>query len=121
MKNVLVTGASGFIGSFLIEHGLEKGYNVFAAMRKSSSKKYLQQKRINFVHIDLSNKSSLIETFKKHKKTNGGFEYVIHNAGLTRAVNKDDFLKVNHDYTRNLIEALMESDSLPKKFMGLVC
>ena len=30
MKNVLVTGADGFIGSHLVEHLLEKGYGVKA-------------------------------------------------------------------------------------------
>ena len=31
---VLVTGASGFIGSFLVEKGLELGYDVWAGIRR---------------------------------------------------------------------------------------
>ena len=34
--NLLITGASGFIGSHLIEEAMLQEYNVFAAVRKSS-------------------------------------------------------------------------------------
>lgn len=37
--NILITGASGFIGSFVVEEALRRGMNVWAAMRKTSSKK----------------------------------------------------------------------------------
>jgi nucleoside-diphosphate-sugar epimerase len=36
-KKVLVTGADGFIGSHLVEHLLEKGYNVKAFIYYNSS------------------------------------------------------------------------------------
>lgn len=53
MKNIgnmkiLVTGASGFIGSFLVEGGLERGMQVWAGVRQNSSRKYLQDERIRF-------------------------------------------------------------------------
>ena len=32
-KKVLVTGASGFIGSFLVEGGLERGMQTWAGIR----------------------------------------------------------------------------------------
>lgn len=41
-KKVLVTGASGFIGSFLVEAGLERDMQVWAGVRKSSSRRYLR-------------------------------------------------------------------------------
>ena len=46
-KKILVTGASGFIGSFLVEGALERGMQVWAGVRKSSSRKYLQDPRIH--------------------------------------------------------------------------
>lgn len=46
-KKILVTGASGFIGSFLVEGALERGMQVWAGVRKSSSRKYLQDSRIH--------------------------------------------------------------------------
>lgn len=45
-KKILVTGASGFIGSFLVEGALERGMQVWAGVRKSSSRKYLDRKSV---------------------------------------------------------------------------
>ena len=44
--NILITGASGFIGSFIVEEALRRGFETWAAVRKSSSRAYLQA-RIN--------------------------------------------------------------------------
>ena len=49
--SILVTGASGFIGSFIVEEALNQGYEVWAGVRSSSSRKYLQDKRIRFTLI----------------------------------------------------------------------
>lgn len=45
-EKILVTGASGFIGSFLVEGGLQRDMQVWAGIRKSSSRRYLQDERI---------------------------------------------------------------------------
>ena len=45
MDKILVTGASGFIGSFIVEEALNRGMEVWAAVRKSSSKEYLQDRK----------------------------------------------------------------------------
>ena len=47
-KRILITGASGFIGSFLVEKALEEGYETWAGVRKSSSREYLKDDRIQF-------------------------------------------------------------------------
>ncbi len=41
----------------------------------------------------------------------------IHIAGLTKALRKSDFDRVNYLYTRNLVEALIETDSVPDSFV----
>ena len=33
MKKVLITGANGFVGSFMVEEAIRRGYDVYAAMR----------------------------------------------------------------------------------------
>ena len=48
---ILITGASGFIGSFIVEEALNQGFDVWAGVRGTSSRKYLQDKRIYFAHI----------------------------------------------------------------------
>ena len=56
---ILITGASGFIGSFLCETAINKGYETWAAMRTRSSKKWLKSPELNFITLDLSDKSIL--------------------------------------------------------------
>jgi nucleoside-diphosphate-sugar epimerase len=117
MKNILITGASGFIGSFLAEEALARGLNVFAGIRSSSSRKYLQDPRLRFAEIDFSSASSIRKFLEEKKKEGVTFDYVIHNAGVTKARKKEDFYTVNCDYTKNLADALISSGSIPEKFV----
>ena len=55
MSKILITGASGFIGSFIVEEGMD----VWAAVRPTSSRRYLTDKRINFIELDFSSTEKL--------------------------------------------------------------
>ena len=59
MESILVTGASGFIGSFIIEEALARGLEVWAAVRKSSSRAFLTDSRIHFIELTLSDPDAL--------------------------------------------------------------
>ena len=50
-EKILITGASGFIGSFIVEEALKRGFETWAAVRKSSSKAYLQDEHIHFIYL----------------------------------------------------------------------
>ena len=69
---ILVTGASGFIGSFIVEEALRQGMETWAAVRPSSSRKYLQDERIHFINLNLSSKEELISQLDGHE-----FDYVV--------------------------------------------
>ncbi len=117
MDNILITGASGFIGSFLVEEGLKRNYQVFAGIRRSSSKVYLKDPRIRFIEFDFSTVDSLVQTIELLRKQNIRFKYIIHNAGVTKARKKEDYFNVNFHNTRNFIEALQTTGSIPDKFI----
>jgi dihydroflavonol-4-reductase len=117
MKTILITGASGFIGSFLVEEGLKQGFQVYAGIRSSSSREYLQDERIHFLEFDFTNREKLAETLMACKKDNIRFQYVVHNAGLTKVKRKADFYNVNCLNTINFIEALIETGMVPEKFL----
>lgn len=109
---ILITGASGFIGSFIVEEALKKGFDTWAAVRKSSSKEYLKDERINFIELNLSSKAQLIEQLRGHN-----FDYVIHAAGVTKCLNKQDFHRINTEGTKNLLDAILELQMPLKRFV----
>ena len=111
---ILITGASGFIGSFIVEEALSRGFETWAAVRGSSSKAYLQDERINFIELNLSSKEQLVEQLRSHT-----FDYVVHAAGVTKCLDKRDFRRINTEGTKNLVTALMELQMPLKRFVYL--
>lgn len=111
---ILITGASGFIGSFIVEEALKQGFETWAAVRKSSSKEYLQDERIHFIELNLSSKAQLIEQLRPHQ-----FDYVVHAAGVTKCLNKADFRHINTEGTKNLVDALLDLQMPLKRFVFL--
>ena len=109
---ILITGASGFIGSFIVEEALKRGFETWAAVRKSSSKEWLQDERINFIELNLSSKEQLVEQLRGKD-----FDYVVHAAGVTKCLNKQDFMRINYEGTKNLVEALLEMKMPLKRFI----
>ena len=49
--------------------------------------------------------------------TNGKFDAIVHVAGITKAINKDDFEKINFGYTKNFVDALINADMVPNSFV----
>ncbi len=113
MKKILITGASGFIGSFLVEEALKRNYEVYAGIRKTSNTKYLTDERIKFIELDFSNGDSLGHTLSNSPY----FDFVVHNAGLTKAFQKKEYLISNFQYTKNFVDTLIKHNKIPKKFI----
>ena len=57
-QSILITGASGFIGSFLVEEALRRGFETWAGVRASSSRKYLQEPGLHFLELDFTHTSA---------------------------------------------------------------
>ena len=111
-KKIFITGATGFIGSFIVEEALRQGYEVWAAKRKSSSLKYLSDERIHLIDVTLSDGKILQDQLSSFD-----FDYVVHAAGVTKCLNSNDFFAVNLEGTRNLVSAILEIGMHVKKFV----
>ena len=98
---ILITGASGFIGSFIVEEALRRGFETWAAVRSSSSRQYLTDERTHFIELDLSSEEQLKEQLRPHR-----FDYVVHAAGVTKCLHKRDFHRINTEGTQHLVNAL---------------
>lgn len=117
MESILITGASGFIGSFIVEEALRRNFGVWAGVRSSSSREYLQDKRIRFFEADFARPDKLRAQLEEHRAEYGRFDYIVHCAGVTKCVDKKDFERVNHVQTRNFIDALRELGMTPRQFV----
>ena len=117
MKSILITGASGFIGGFLVQEALLRGYEVWAGVRATSSRENLQDKRIHFIDLHYEDRGLLTRQLKDFAVRQGTWQYVIHNAGLTKTTDKRNFFRVNATYTENLLESLEASGCKPEKFL----
>ena len=109
---ILITGASGFIGSFIVEEALRRGFDTWAAVRGSSSRQFLTDERIHFIELNLSSEEQLKEQLKDHQ-----FDYVVHAAGVTKCLNKADFRRINTEGTQHLVNALLALQMPLKRFV----
>ncbi len=117
METILITGASGFIGSFIVEEALKRGFGVWAGIRRSSSREYLQDGRIHFLELDFAHPDKLRAQLAAHKDACGRFDYVVHCAGATKCVDKEDFERVNYLQTKHFADALRQLDMTPRQFI----
>lgn len=116
MESILITGASGFIGSFIVEEALKRNFEVWAGVRPTSNRIYLTDSRIHFLEMDCAHPEILRAQLKEHVDAFGRFDYVVHCAGVTKCADKRDFEKVNFVQTKNLVDCLIGLDMVPRQF-----
>ena len=95
---VLITGASGFLGSHIAEQFADAGHDVRALLRRTSSRKFLQ-----FPHEEAIGDVTDAESLPAAVS---GVDVVVHAAGLTKARNEAEFASVNEHGTTNLLRAV---------------
>lgn len=94
----LVTGATGFVGSHLVEALLREGHEVTALVRSPEKAERLLAPDARRIRGDLRDEKALAEAAE-------GQEVVYHVAGLVKARGEAEFLEVNREGTRRLLEA----------------
>jgi len=107
-----VTGATGFIGSHLVEALLQRGDQVRCLIRNTNDLKWLKGLPIDVAHGDCNDKTSLGEAVK-------GVDQVFHLAGVTKAIEEKTYFEVNAFGTENLIHACLEQNPHLQKFIYL--
>jgi nucleoside-diphosphate-sugar epimerase len=108
----LVTGATGFIGSHLVEALVQQGTQVRCLVRNTSQLGWIKDLPVEFVVGDCREKASLQQAVQD-------VEQVFHLAGATMAVKEHTFFEVNGLGTRNLVEVCIENKTPLNKFLYL--
>jgi nucleoside-diphosphate-sugar epimerase len=105
---VLITGASGFIGSHLRDALLDAGADVVALRRAGSP----EAKRGRSAVVEYDDRDALRRLVEKERPA-----FVYHVAGATKGVTYEDFQRANVMPTRNLLDALREAYADTRRFV----
>lgn len=112
MEKALVTGANGFIGSFLAQRLIQEGLAVRAFVRKTSDLRWIKDLPLEFFYGKLSDPDSFDEAVKN-------VNYVFHTAASKRAFTEAEYDEANYLGTKNLIETCLRKNPNIKRFVYL--
>ena len=111
MEDILITGATGFVGSHLVEALARRGMAARALVRVTSDRSVLREHGVRAVEGDLGDVDSL-------RRAAEGVGTVLHLAAATRAVTPAGFEAANAGGTERLLEAL-DRESGPRRLIYL--
>ena len=105
---ILVTGGTGFLGSYIIKHLIEKGHQVRALRRNNKLPFWLDAAvfdKVEWVEGDVLDIVSLEEAME-------GVEAVIHSAAVVSFLKKErkQMYQVNIDGTANVVNVMLEKN-----------
>ena len=94
----LVTGATGFVGSHLVDALLQNGVEVTALARSAAKASALATLGVRVVPGDLHDREALERAARDQS-------VIYHVAGAVAAIGEPEFLRANRDGTRNVVLA----------------
>ncbi|MEZ4315501.1 MAG: NAD(P)-dependent oxidoreductase [Polyangiaceae bacterium] len=108
---VLVTGASGFLGSHVAEQLSHAGHTVVCLVRKTSSVSFLGTlQNVELAYGAIEDRASIAAAVK-------GADAVVHSAGVVKAKTPEEFHAINAGGTENVLSAVKEAAPGLKKLV----
>ncbi len=106
----LVTGASGFVGSHIVDELLRRGARVRCLLRSTSSRRWLEGKPLEFAEGDVRIPDGLDAAV-------AGADWIVHAAGRTHAPSAEEFHRANVRGTELILNAALHASPAPKRFL----
>ena len=105
---ILLTGASGFVGSHILDELRETDLDVSILLRQTSDTRFIQH------HVDggATVRYSTLDDADALARAMEGVEGVVHCAGKTKALGKREYDRVNKVGTRNVVRAAAQTGTL---------
>jgi UDP-glucose 4-epimerase len=127
MKNIIVTGGLGYIGSVIVEKLLEKQYaglnpmyKVFVIDNKSTCyTQEMKHERVKYYNVDITDITALDDVFRSIRRQYGEIDAIFHLAALSVVSESNekekDYHRVNVKGTESLV--LMANSYRINKFL----
>jgi dihydroflavonol-4-reductase len=108
---ILVTGATGFVGSHLVKALLERGDDVACLVRDlDRARLFFSDSAPHFILGDLSDQDALRQACRR-------MDVVYHSAGITTARSREEFFAINAEGTQRVLDAVTDSAPNLKRFV----
>jgi nucleoside-diphosphate-sugar epimerase len=112
VKTLLVTGATGFIGSHVLEAYKPHGVRLRALVRKESAMQLLEAQGISCVRGSLEDPQAL-------RAAMAGADGVLHLAAAKEGRTIDDYQRANVMGTQAVVDAMLAAEPRPKRLVYL--
>jgi dihydroflavonol-4-reductase len=110
MSRIFLTGATGFVGSFVARHLITENHHVTCLIRPTSSLQRIADLPLQLCTGSLFNKESFVRYLQES-------DFVIHVAGTTKAKNYETYTRGNVETTRQLLLAINALKISLKRFV----
>ena len=107
---VALTGATGFVGSWLAEELVQDGHEVTCLVRRTSNLRWIQHLPLHIIVGDATQRETLLPFVEDQ-------DIILHLAGLTKARTDEEYWRANAESTRHLLEAILEAQQKLVRFV----